>query len=181
MSSSSATSSQAISSSSSTAMFRSSAKIPPFDENNFAMWKTKALMVLETMDYNMMEIVNTGPYVPTFQPMKDNVPDGPRQATEKHAYTEDDKRMVMLDTRAHAAIGNALPYNIYHLVQNAESAKAMMDALTVAYEGTAEVTETQKNNLNRKYEHFFALTNESLTDTFNRFNCLYNDMQRLGC
>ena len=31
-----------------------------------------------------------------------------------------------------------------------------------------------------KYEHFFALKNESLTDTFNHFNCLCNDMKRLN-
>ena len=144
------------------------------------MWKAKALIVLETMDYGMLDIVNKGPHVPMYQPMKDGVADGPKKPTEKHQFSEEDRRLVMLDVRARAAIGNSLPYNIYHLVQNAASAKDMLDALTVAYEGTEEVTETQKNNLNRKYEHFFALKNESLTDTFNRFNCLNNDMQRLN-
>lgn len=30
-----------------------SAKISLFDENNFAMWKSKAMIVLETKDYNV--------------------------------------------------------------------------------------------------------------------------------
>lgn len=51
-----------------------------------------------------------------------------------------------------------------------------MDTLTVAYEGTGEVRATQENNLNRKYKHFFAHMNENLTQTFNHFNCLVNDM-----
>ena len=55
----------------------------------------------------------------------------------------------------------------------------MMETVTVAFEGTNEVRRTNINNLNRKYEHFFALKNETLTETFNRFNCLVNDMRRL--
>ena len=56
----------------------------------------------------------------------------------------------------------------------------MTDTLTVAFEGTEEVQRTNINNLNRKYEHFFAQKGETLTDTFNRFNCLINDMRRLA-
>ena len=37
-----------------------------------------------------------------------------------------------------------------------------------------------KNSLNRQYEHFFAKKGETLTQTFNRFNCLVNDMRRLN-
>ena len=48
--------------------------IPLFDKNNFAMWKTKALVFLETMDYDMLDIVNHGPHVPMYQPMLDNAP-----------------------------------------------------------------------------------------------------------
>ena len=95
-------------------------------------------------------------------------------------YTAEDKRLCHLDKKACAAIGNSLPYEIYHLVQNCESAKEMMDTLTVAFEGTEEVQRTNINNLNRKYEHFFAQKGETLTDTFNRFNCLINDMKRLA-
>ena len=91
-------------------------KIPPFDEKNFAIWKAKALIVLETMDYGMLDIVNKGPHVPMYQPMKDGVADGPKKPTEKHQFSEEDRRLVMLDVRARDAIGNSLPYNIYHLV-----------------------------------------------------------------
>ena len=50
----------------------------------------------------------------------------------------------------------------------------------MAYEGTMEVQATTINNLNRRYEHFLAQQGESLTQTFNRFNCMVNDMCRLG-
>ncbi|KAI3767019.1 hypothetical protein L2E82_17100 [Cichorium intybus] len=114
------------------------------------MWKSKALMVLETMDYHMPEILKNGPYVPHITATKDGVP-GEKKATPVHEFTEDDTRLVNLDT-----------------------------TLTVAFEGTAEVIAAQENTLNRKYEHFFAYKNETITQTFNRFNCLVNDMRRFN-
>ena len=144
------------------------------------MWKTKAMAVLETLDYDMLDIVTLGPHIPMFQPTKDGVADGEKKLTPKHDFTAEDKHLIHLDKKACAAIGNALPYEIYHLVQNCDSAKEIMETLTVAFEGTDEVKRTNINNLNRKYEHFFAQKGETLTETFNRFNCLINDMRRLS-
>lgn len=49
--------------------------------------------------------------------------------------------------------------------------------LMVVYEGTIVVKAIRENTLNRKYEHFLAQLNESINQTFNRFNCLINDMR----
>nr|KAJ0204922.1 hypothetical protein LSAT_V11C500296580 [Lactuca sativa] len=151
----------ASSSSSSNSSNHPSAKIPPFDETNFAMWKIKALYALESVDEDMLDIVEKGPYVPMYQPLKNNVPDGTMKKTPKENWTTDDKRKHGLDVRARAAISYSLPYNIFGLVQNCISAKEMMDTLTVSFEGTEEVKATQINDLNR------------------RFNTLVNDLRRL--
>nr|KAJ0216892.1 hypothetical protein LSAT_V11C300128750 [Lactuca sativa] len=151
----------ASSSSSSNSSNHPSAKIPPFDETNFAMWKIKALYALESVDEDMLDIVEKGPYVPMYQPLKNNDPDGTMKKTPKENWTADDKRKHGLDGRAHAAISYSLPYNIFGLVQNCISAKEMMDTLTVSFEGTEEVKATQINDLNR------------------RFNTLVNDLRRL--
>nr|KAJ0204273.1 hypothetical protein LSAT_V11C500229940 [Lactuca sativa] len=169
----------ASSSSSSNSSNHPSAKIPPFDETNFAMWKIKALYALESVDEDMLDIVEKGPYVPMYQPLKNNVPDGTMKKTPKENWTADDKRKHGLDVRARAAISYSLPYNIFGLAQNCISAKDMMDTLTVSFEGTEEVKATQINDLNRRYEHFFAKKGETLTQTFNRFNTLVNDLRRL--
>nr|KAJ0217090.1 hypothetical protein LSAT_V11C300105640 [Lactuca sativa] len=142
----------ASSSSSSNSSNQPSAKIPPFDETNFAMWKIKALYALESVDEDMLDIVEKGPYVPMYQPLKNNVPDGAMKKTPRENWTADDKRKNGLDVRARAAISYALPYNIFGL---------MMDTLTVSFEGTEEVKATQINDLNR------------------RFNTLVNDLRRL--
>ena len=156
----------------------SSSKIPPFDEKNFSMWKTKALYVLESMDEFMLDIVNDGPHQPMYQPMKDRVADGPMKPASKDLWTSKDKHLVSLDVRGRSAISNSLPYNTFHLVQNCESSKDMLDTLTVAFEGTEEVRATTLTNLIRQYEQFFAKKDETLTHTFTRFNCLINDLKR---
>ena len=157
---------------------KSSSKIPPFDERNFSMWKTKAFYVLEAMDENMLDIVNDGPHQPMYQPMKDRVPDGPKKPATKDLWTSQDKHLVSLDVKARSAISNALPYHTFHLVQNCESSKEMMDTLTVTFEGNEEVKAATLRGLVRQYEHFFAKKDETLTQTFNRFNCLINDLRR---
>ena len=160
-------------SSSSNSIKHSSAKIPPFDEKNFSLWKIKA-------DEDMLTIVTKGPHIPMYQPLNvENVPVGNKKATPKESWTFDDKRRVGLDVKARAAISYSLPYNIFGLVQNCETAKEMMDTLTVSYEGTEETMATQINDLNLRYERFFAKKGESLINTFNRFNTLVNDLRRL--
>ena len=69
------------------------------------------MVVIETMDYDMLDIVTLGPHVPMFQPIK-GVTEGEKKRTPKHDYTAEDKRLIHLDIKARAAIGNALPYDI---------------------------------------------------------------------
>ncbi|KAL4583580.1 hypothetical protein LXL04_008158 [Taraxacum kok-saghyz] len=87
----------------------SSSKIPLFDSNKFPMWKTKAMVVLETMDYDMLDIVTLGPHALMFQPTKEGVAEGERKQTPKHDYTAEDKRLIHLDIKARAAIGMHYP------------------------------------------------------------------------
>ena len=114
-------------------------KIPPIDESNFAMWKTKAMVVFETIDYEMKNIVEKGPHVFMYQPIANNAPVGPLKQNQATSYDDDDKRLLNLDVKARATIGNSLPYHVYHHVHNCESSQEMMDMLAVAYEGTVEV------------------------------------------
>ena len=116
------------------------------------MWKIKALYALESVDEDMLDIVEKGPYVPMYQPLKNNAPDGVMKKTPKENWTSDDKRKNGLDVRARAAISYAFPYNIFGLVQNCISAKEMMDTLTVSFEGTEESSDDEVKCLMAKTE-----------------------------
>lgn len=58
-------------------------KIPPIDEHNFAMWKSKAMVVIETIDFDLLNIVDNGPHVPMYRPMVSNAPSGPMKQNSK--------------------------------------------------------------------------------------------------
>ena len=40
------------------------------------------------MDYNMMYIIKNGPHIPTYQPMKNGVADGPMKKLNKHQFSQ---------------------------------------------------------------------------------------------
>ena len=82
------------------------------------MWKTKATVVLETMDYEMCKIVKKGPPVSMYQPMVNNVPVGSLKQNPNTSYDDDDKILLTLDVKAKVVIGNSLPYHMHRLVQN---------------------------------------------------------------
>lgn len=108
------------------------------------------MVVLETIDHDMMDIIEKCPHVPTFDETKDGVKTSVIKKTTKHLFCEEDKRLHNLNFQAHIVIGNYPSYDIYHLVLNCVFTKEMMDTLTVMYEGTKEVKSTRENNLNRK-------------------------------
>ena len=47
-------------------------KIPPFDKQNFVAWKSKAMDILEIMDYDMLDVNNKGPIVSMHRSSTDN-------------------------------------------------------------------------------------------------------------
>lgn len=55
------------------------------------MWKIKAMVVLEIMDFNMMDIITNGPHVPTFQERKYGVPTSTTMRTPTHSFSKEDK------------------------------------------------------------------------------------------
>lgn len=107
-----------------------------FDEHNFVMWKSKVMVVLETMNFDMLNVVNSGPHVPVYQPMFNNALAGPMEQNPKTSYDDDEKRLISVDVKTRTIIRNSLPYHVCHLVQNYEFAQEIMEMLIVAYEGT---------------------------------------------
>lgn len=79
-------------------------KIHVFDEKNYASWNAQAMILLEIMDHDMIDINNAFKLKPTF------------------GYSKEDRRLISLDVKSRTAIGNSLFYHIYRLVQNYESA-----------------------------------------------------------
>jgi gag-polypeptide of LTR copia-type/Zinc knuckle len=167
----------------------SSTRPPLFDKNDFSGWKGRMSLFLESIDPNMPDILRDGPYVPTNTVVTEAIvregqPTIPAQVKivtkEKEDWEDNDRRMVSLDVKARNFIVQAVPKDIFHSIKLCTSAKNMWETLTVMFEGSSTSMESTITTLTRKYERFFALRNESLTDTHTRFNALVNDLISVG-
>nr|XP_043612557.1 uncharacterized protein LOC122584461 [Erigeron canadensis] len=167
----------------------SSTRPPMFDKDDFSGWKGRMSLFLESIDNNMPDILVDGPYVPTSTFVIDAVvregqPTIPATVKsivkDKTDWGDEDRRLANLDVKARNFIVQAVPKDIYHSIKMCSTAKKMWSTLTVMFEGCSTSMESTTTTLTRRYERFFSLRNESLTDTHTRFNALVNDLAAVG-
>ena len=146
-------------------------------------------LFLESIDNNMPDILKDGPHIPTSTIVIDpivregqpTIPSEVRTIVKNKAdWVDEDRRLANLDVKARNFIVQAVPKDIYHSIKMCPTAKKMWETLTVMYEGSSTSMESTITTLTRKYERFFSLRNESLTDTHTRFNALVNDLITVG-
>ncbi|KAJ9566374.1 LOW QUALITY PROTEIN: hypothetical protein OSB04_002340 [Centaurea solstitialis] len=166
-------------------------KPPRFNPSNFSLWKNRMLLFMEGIDSRYLTILRDGPLIPRDRFNKDK--DGSSSEEDrtsatgrfilksKKKYTEEDWKLVSLDTKVKSIIAMSLPDEVvYHSLVNFSTAKEMWSTLCVLYEGSNEVKKSKKISLVRKYELFCHEKGESITNYYNRFNSLLNDLLLLG-
>ena len=157
--------------------------VPKFDGNSekFMTWKACMLLHIAGVERYLTTIINDGPYVPYVVTSVALNPDGSQRRTTKpeDQWSEEDRRLVDLDTKLKNMILSAIPESLIPSLVLFPSAKSMWEELLTQYEGTQETLVTRKVALNKKYESFFALPNESLTDMYIRFTNLVNQLKAL--
>ena len=167
----------------------SSTRPPMFDKDDFSGWKGRMSLFLESIDNNMPDILQDGPYVPTQTVVveavvREGLPTIPATVKtivkDKADWVDEDRRLANLDVKARNFIVQAIPKDLYHSIKMCSTAKKMWETLRIMYEGCSTSMESTITTLTRKYERFFSLRNESLTDTHTRFNALVNDLAAVG-
>jgi len=159
--------------------------VPKFDgsSDSFPVWKACMLLHIAGVDRYLMKILKEGPYIPLALNSVILNPDGSQRAPiAKHEdqWTSEERRLVELDTKLQNMIISSIPPIHVPTLVLLPNAKSMWDELVLQFEGTAETIVTRKVALNKKYESFFALPNESLTDTYIRFTQVVNQLRALG-
>ena len=143
---------------------------PMFDGTDYRRWKIRAMFYLKSVDSRMEEVIRNGPIIPTITtPGTDTTP--AREVLKPRAqWSDEERKLYALDDKAISILANAISNTILDSVSSCSTSKGMWDTLAVTYEGTNIVKEQKKNSLTRQYENFFTCRDESLTDTFTRFN-----------
>ncbi|KAK1403290.1 hypothetical protein POM88_002895 [Heracleum sosnowskyi] len=133
-------------------------------------------MFLEATDPEYLDRIYDGPHMPT---KLSPVVDGQEQKTvpkEKKDMTPEDISSIAKDAKVRHLLHSALDNVMSNRVIGCKTAKEIWDALEVRCQGTCAIKKNRKTILTQEYEHFDSRTNETLTETYDRFCKLLNDL-----
>ncbi|XP_017246071.1 uncharacterized protein LOC108217700 [Daucus carota subsp. sativus] len=161
----------------------SSIEVPPFTRDDYNMWKKKMVLFIKAANPAYMKILESGPYVPkktipgiAVTSTSSSVPEVevPKDPFE---YTDKEKEAVQLDANLQLIIFDSMDYDMSHQLMNCKSAKHMWDTMELIMAGSQE---NQLDILTSRYEAFKYLPGESITQVFERYNRLLNELSAQG-
>ncbi|XP_074374266.1 uncharacterized protein LOC141714660 [Apium graveolens] len=126
---------------------------------DYSTWKVKIIIFLESIDCDYLDIINDGPpYPEKVVPLTTIVPEH-YVRKERSKWSIEDKVVMLKD---------------------AKTVKEIWDALETQCQGTLAIKKNRRVVLIQEYEQFEAKSDEALTDTYDRFITLLNDLSLTG-
>ncbi|KAJ9560456.1 hypothetical protein OSB04_005616 [Centaurea solstitialis] len=139
-------------------------KVPMLKPNEFEMWKIRIKQYMLLTDYALWEVVEHGPSIPEAA-----------VAGAPPKYDADKKRK-QTEMKALSTLLLAIPNKYQHQFCTCPDAKSLWIALEKRFSGTKSSKRNQKALLKQQYENFTSTKNESMTQTFDRFNKLIGEL-----
>ncbi|XP_061370708.1 uncharacterized protein LOC133313360 [Gastrolobium bilobum] len=127
----------------------STSRPPFFNGTDYAYWKSRMQIFLESIDLKIWNIVDEGYTGPTKKDESNN--DVPNTLKE---FSEEESKEANWNAKARNLITNALGRDEYFRVASCKTAKEMWDVLEVTHEGTSEVKVSRILGLTREFELF---------------------------
>ena len=153
-----------------------SIRVPILRPAEYPIWKVKMTMFLEATDPEYLDRINNGPHKPT---KLSTVVAGEEQKLipkEKKDLTPEDISSIAKDAKVRHLLHSALDNVMSNRVISCKTAKEIWDALEVRCQGTSAIKKNRKTILTQEYEHFDSRSGETLTETYDRFCKLLNDL-----
>ena len=127
-----------------------------------------------------LDRIKDGPFVPSKLVPAMNI-DG--KVVEEHLlekpkdeWTKEDKENFLKDVKVINILVNSLDSILTNYVLSCETANEVWNRLQVHCEGTKPIKKNMKSLLIQEYEYFEAKSEETLTEIYDRFTKLLNDM-----
>ncbi|GAV67505.1 LOW QUALITY PROTEIN: zf-CCHC domain-containing protein/DUF4219 domain-containing protein, partial [Cephalotus follicularis] len=112
-------------------------KPPSFDGNNYS-YKTRMAIFIQSLDYQLWNIITNGPEIPT------KIVDGQRVLKLDNEYNDHGYKLLQLNAKAKHMIFCTLSPSEFNRVSSLDSAKEMWDRLMVTYEDTSKEEKEEK-------------------------------------
>ena len=108
--------------------------------------------------------------------------EGEASSDGKRAPLKNDteRKLRQSETKALSTLLLAIPNEYQHQFHKCADAKVLWEALEKRFSGTKSTKRNQKAILKQQYENFTAGKNETMTQTFDRFNKLVGELATVG-
>ncbi|KAI3746759.1 hypothetical protein L6452_09198 [Arctium lappa] len=146
-------------------------KVPMLKPNEFDMWKIRIRQYILLTDYSMWDIIENGP-----SEARKIGPDGKRPPPK----TDGERKIRQTEMKALSTLLLAIPNEYQHQFCNCTDAQILWNALEKRFTGTKSIKRNQRDVLKQQYENFTFSKNESMTQTFDRFNKLIGELATVG-
>ncbi|KAI3684857.1 hypothetical protein L6452_34084 [Arctium lappa] len=142
-------------------------KVPMLKPSEFDMWKIRIRQYILLTDYSMWDIIENGP-----SEAGRIGPDGKRPPPK----TDGERKIRQTEMKALSTLLLAIPNEYQHQFCNCTDAQILWNALEKRFAGTKSIKRNQRDVLKQQYENFTSSKNESMTQTFDRFNKLIGEL-----
>ena len=154
----------------------SSFRVPVLKASDYPVWKERMIIFLDSVDPEYLDRIYDGPHMPT--KLSVAVADEPQRMIpkEKKDYTPEDISSISKDSKVKHLLHSAFDNAMSNRMIGCKTAKQIWDALETRCQGTQAIKKNRKTILTQEYEHFDSKSGESLTDLYDRFVKLLNDL-----
>ena len=122
-------------------------------------------------DYSMWDIIENGPTIDE---------GGSSDGKKAPPKTDAERKLRQTEMKALSTLLLAIPNEYQHQFYQCANAKVLQEALEKRFSGTKSTKRNQKAILKQQYENFLAGKNETMTQTFDRFNKLIGELATVG-
>ena len=155
-------------------------KILVLKKTEYSTWRVNMLMYLEASDPDYIDRINDRPYLPRkIVPQTATKPEH-FIIKEKSEWSPEDKIEVLKDVKVKTILHNIVDHVMSNMVIACRTTKEIWDALEIQCQGTKEIKKNMRAILIQEYEYFEAKSDESLTDVYDRFLTLLNELALVG-
>ena len=159
-------------------------KIPVFDRDNYELWKRKMTLFLQVSNPKFLTVLRNGPIIPMVHEPDKMIGDvfvpARNYRKDPKDYTADERTDSALDLNLQLILVESLDPIMYNHVVNCIDAKHIWDTIQTINEGTEEVRENRLEILTSEYEHFTSNPDEGISEVFERYNKLINNLNLHG-
>ncbi|KAK1394762.1 hypothetical protein POM88_013818 [Heracleum sosnowskyi] len=153
-----------------------SMKIPILKKSEYPAWRVKMMMYLEAMDPDYLDKIRDGPYIPTRIIERTETVFEHYVVKAKSEWTPEEKAHVLREPKIKNILHSSLDSVMSNRVIACKSAKEIWDTLETQCQGSASVKKNRRALLIQEYEQFDERPDESLTDLYDRFLTLLNNL-----